>query len=185
MTGLHPSDRDLADRFLRRADDAAFRTLFRRHTPRMYALALRLLAGRDAEAEDAVQDAWQRAAAALGRFEWRSTLATWLGGFVINCARERLRARPLIAIDPEALAVVPAPAASPGEAIDLERAIAALPDGYREVLVLHDIEGYTHDEIAGRLGIAAGTSKSQLFHARRAVRARLAGSRHEAMDHAG
>jgi len=185
MKGLQPPDRDLADRFVRRGDEAAFRLLFRRHTPRMYALALRLLAGRTGDAEDAVQDAWQRAAAALGRFEWRSALSTWLGGFVINCARERLRAKALTRVDTEALASITAPARPPGPALDLERAIAALPDGYREVLVLHDIEGYTHDEIAGRLGIAAGTSKSQLFHARRALRARLSGSRNEAMDHAG
>ena len=61
----------------------------------------------------------------------------------------------------------------PGERLDLESAIASLPAGYRAVLVLHDIEGYTHDEIGARLGITAGTSKGQLFKARRAVRARL------------
>ncbi|MBM4193180.1 MAG: hypothetical protein FJ202_02205 [Gemmatimonadetes bacterium] len=59
--------------------------------------------------------------------------------------------------------------------VDLEAAVAALPPGYRAVLVLHDIEGYTHDEIGDRLGIESGTSKSQLFHARRAVRAFLGG----------
>jgi len=60
--------------------------------------------------------------------------------------------------------------------MDLDRAITALPDGYRAVLVLHDVEGYTHEEIGATLGIAAGTSKSQLFWARQAVRAAL-GSR--------
>ena len=59
--------------------------------------------------------------------------------------------------------------------MDLERAVASLPDGYREVLVLHDVEGYTHEEIAGLLGIDRGTSKSQLSRARRELRARLSG----------
>ena len=70
----------------------------------------------------------------------------------------------------------PTPLAPPdasAERIDLDRAIASLPDGYREVLVLHDIHGLTHEEIARALDVAPGTSKSQLFHARRAVRARL------------
>ena len=58
----------------------------------------------------------------------------------------------------------------PGEQMDLERAIALLPDGYRHVLLLHDVEGYTHEEISAKLEITAGTSKSQLFHARRALR---------------
>jgi RNA polymerase sigma-70 factor (ECF subfamily) len=70
----------------------------------------------------------------------------------------------------------PEPAAGPspdGERVDLERAIATLPDGSRAVLVLHDVEGFTHEEIGRRLKIAVGTSKSQLFAARRALRARL------------
>ena len=189
MTGLHPTDRDLAARFVAKRDETAFRQLFRRHTPRMYALALRLMAGRRADAEDVVQDAWQRAAAGLAGFEWRSALPTWLAGILINCARERLRAETA-----EAAAATPADAdlttpagqaADAGLRLDLERAIAALPDGYREVLVLHDVEGYTHDEIAARLAIAPGTSKSQLFHARRAVRARLVTATSETTRHAG
>ena len=60
-----------------------------------------------------------------------------------------------------------------GERVDLERALALLPDGYRTVLVLHDVEGFRHEETAAQLGIATGTSKSQLFHARRHVRALL------------
>jgi RNA polymerase sigma-70 factor (ECF subfamily) len=178
---LHTPDAELAARFITTGDEDAFRLLFRRHTPRLYALALRLMGGNRADAEDVVQEAWQRAAARLTRFEWRSSLLTWMSAIVINCARERLRKRAPDAIDPDALDRMSAGAhGEPG--IDLERAIAALPDGYREVLVLHDVEGHTHAEIAQMLGVAAGTSKSQLFHARRAVRARLAGTPPEA-DH--
>ena len=170
-----PTDRELVDRFVLRRDEEAFRLLFRRHTPRLYAIALRLLAQRAPDAEDAVQMAWQRASTRLASFEWRSQFATWLTAIVINCARERLRSRTWNADAPleDEFRIREG---SPVVTIDLDRAIAALPDGYREILVLHDIEGLTHTEISEHLGIAAGTSKSQLFHARRRVRALLAPS---------
>jgi RNA polymerase sigma-70 factor (ECF subfamily) len=173
---LHTAEQALVARFVRHGDEEAFRLLFRQHSPRMYAMALRLMAGRAADAEDVVQDAWLRAATRLGAFEWRSALSTWLTSIVINCARERLRAKPVVAAEDVAL---PPPAVAPAasaERIDLDRAIASLPDGYREVLVLHDVHGLTHEEIARALDVAPGTSKSQLFHARRAVRARLSAS---------
>ena len=173
---MQPTDRELVERFVQRRDEEAFRLLFRRHTPRLYAVSLRLMAQRAADAEDAVQTAWQRASARLGSFEWRSQFGTWLTAIVINCARERLRTRMWNAeapLEDDFRSHDRGPGAT---AIDLERAIAALPDGYREVLVLHDVEGMTHTEIAEHLGIAAGTSKSQLFHARRRVRALLSPS---------
>ena len=182
---MSDSDRDLAARFVDRGDEEAFRLLYRRHTPRLYAMALRLLAGRSADAEDAVQDAWLRSAAKLADFEWRSTLSTWLVAIVINCARERLRARPMVTAEPDKLAEAPARQESPQVAIDLERAIAALPDRRRQVLVLHDIEGWTHAEIGAHLDMPVGTSKSELFHARRAVRASLTARTDEVHDHAG
>jgi RNA polymerase sigma-70 factor (ECF subfamily) len=169
---LHTAEQALVARFVTHGDEEAFRLLFRQHSPRMYAMALRLMGGRAADAEDVVQDAWLRAAARLGGFEWRSALSTWLTSIVINCARERLRATPVTADGTEAPTPLAPPDAS-AERIDLDRAIASLPDGYREVLVLHDIHGLTHEEIARALDVAPGTSKSQLFHARRAVRARL------------
>jgi RNA polymerase sigma-70 factor (ECF subfamily) len=173
---LQPTDRELVERFVQRRDEEAFRLLFRRHTPRLYAVALRLMAQRTADAEDAVQTAWQRASTRLASFEWRSQFGTWLTAIVINCARERLRSRMWNSEAPlegEFKSHDRGPGAA---AIDLERAIAALPNGYREVLVLHDVEGMTHTEISEHLGIAAGTSKSQLFHARRRVRALLSPS---------
>ena len=128
------------------------------------------MGGRAAEAEDAVQDTWVRATARLAEFRGESSLRTWLAGFAINCCRERRRRR-----DPDG---APAPAPSVDDPVvdrlDLERAIAALPDGHREVFVLHDLEGFTHEEIAARLGIVPGTSKSQLSRARSALRAHMA-----------
>ncbi len=184
-TGLQPSDQALVDRFIARGDEEAFRLLFRRHTPRLYAMVLRLSGGRTDEAEDIVQVTWLRAARHLGRFEWRSSLATWLTGIAINCAREARR-RPSREWAPvETLERLPAPLISAGDRLDLERAIATLPDGYREVLVLHDVEGMTHEEIASALGIAAGTSKSQLFHARRTLRRWLGTGEITGERHAG
>jgi RNA polymerase sigma-70 factor (ECF subfamily) len=165
-------DRGPLQAFLKRRDEASFLALYRRHTPYLYRLALRLLGGRRAEAEDAVQDTWLRATGRLAEFRGEASLRTWLAGFTINCCRERRRT-------PERAPAASAPDADPAprppveHRLDLERAIAALPDGYREVLVLHDLEGYTHEEIAERLGIASGTSKSQLSRARADLRARV------------
>ncbi|MBL8999014.1 MAG: sigma-70 family RNA polymerase sigma factor, partial [Gemmatimonadetes bacterium] len=154
-----------------RRDEEAFRSLYRRHTPALYALARRLMADEQA-AGDVVQDAWVRAVAGLGRFAWQSALRTWLSSIVVNCCRERWSARgdrfDDIPLDASARAD------DPLLRVDLERALASLPTGYRTVLVLHDVEGYTHEEIAAQLGVEPGTSKSQLSRARRALRLRLA-----------
>lgn len=166
-------DRELAERVQRGGDEEAFRALYRRHTPYLYQFVLRLLDGREAEAEDVIQDTWLRAVAALSGFRWESALRTWLTGIALNRAREILRKRGRW---PGALPnTVPDPGPPPRvpDRIDLERAISALPPGYRAVLVLHDVEGFTHREISERLEIAVGTSRSQLHHARRAVRQAL------------
>lgn len=128
------------------------------------------MGGRRAEAEDALQDAWLRATPRLPEFRGESSLRTWLAGFVVNCCRERRRRREADAAPPND----PARDDLVADRLDLERAIAALPDGHREVFVLHDLEGFTHEEIAARLGIVPGTSKSQLSRARSALRAHMA-----------
>lgn len=175
-----PSDREWAEELIRGGDETAFRELYRRHTPRLYGFALRLLGGAEAEAEEVVQETWVRAVRRLDGFRWRSALATWLCGIAHNLCRERLRRR--LRRERQAELPPPAPPAPPagGLRADLERAIALLPARCRTVLVLHDVEGWTHREIAKGLGISAGTSKSQLFEARRRMRTWLLGDRHEA-----
>lgn len=178
-----PDDRALADALLNRGDEAAFRALYARHTPRLYALVLRLLGGREHDAQDVVQETWVRAAKSLAGFRWESAFGTWLTGIGINCARMQLRADGRW----EPLDAAPEPRSRPashGERIDVERALALLPAGYRAVLVLHDVEGYTHEEIGDRLGIAPGTSKSQLFHARKSLRRLLEPTTEKAHEHA-
>jgi RNA polymerase sigma-70 factor (ECF subfamily) len=171
MEAMRRSDADDLRAFLDRRDEASFLVLYRAHTPYLFRLALRLLGGQRGEAEDAVQDTWLRAGPRLAEFRGDAALRTWLAAFTINCCRERIRRR--ASRDGQETPDLPplvAAADRPVERIDLERAIASLPDGYREVLVLHDVEGYTHEEIAERLGTSPGTSKSQLSRARRAVR---------------
>lgn len=161
-------DRTLVEAFRREGDPRAFHALFARHSPALYALALRLMGGPGREAEDVVQETWARAIAGLDGFAWRSALRTWLFGIAIHTAREMLRRRtPGFPCEEAALR---APSRLHAERLDLERAIARLPDGYRAILVLHDVVGLTHAEIGERLGIVSGTSKSQLAHARRALR---------------
>ncbi len=170
-----PADPELVGRFLADRSEEAFRTLYQAHTPYLYCLALRLAGGREDEAEEAVQEAWIRAAERLGTFRWDAALRTWLGGFVVNCCREAARRRrPTGPVAVEREPVEPPQAEA---SLDLERAVAALPDGLREVFVLFDLEGYTHEEIGARLGFASGTSKSRLFHARRALRRQLSEGR--------
>jgi RNA polymerase sigma-70 factor, ECF subfamily len=172
-------DDALLDRLARTGDARAFDILYRRHTQALYATAVRIT--RDAEAAaDIVHDTWVRAVESLHRFENRSAVRTWLTGILINCQRERERERRRdrteedLAVDD----VLDPTSASPLDAaqfdrLDLEAAIAALSPRFRQVLVLHDIEGFTHEEIASMLGLVPGTSKSQLARARRRVREML------------
>ncbi len=140
------ADRELVARFVANADEHSFKRLYAAHTPRLYLSLLRLCGGRESEAEDLLQETWTRAARAPG-----------------------VPTDTLPDETPDA-----ATDTNDGEAaLDLEREVRRLPDGYREVLVLPDVEGHTHDEIAGMLGITAGTSKSQLSRAREHLRRRL------------
>lgn len=184
-----PEDRALVQEFLSGRGEASFRRLYRRHSGAMYRFALSRI-GDAGDAEDVVQEAWIRAVEGLAGFRWQSRLRTWLLGITFNCCRDLLRRRrrrddrdpaTILELQPAA------PVREPIGRVDLERAIAELPDGYREVLILHDVEQLTHEEIAEVLGIRAGTSKSQLSRGRSAVRAMLAagaGSASEGNDHA-
>jgi RNA polymerase sigma-70 factor (ECF subfamily) len=162
-------------RFLRTHDEATFREIYRRHASSVYAFVRRFVGATDPEITDLAQDVWIRAVAALPRFAWRSTLRTWLLGIAVNRCREYLRERGSaqpecqdLTADGERVLYHCSQAAI--DRLDLEQLVSALPLGYREVLVLHDIQGHTHEEIAQILGLTVGTSKSQLSRARRALR---------------
>ena len=176
MTPSIDDDRSLVRRITQARDESAFTSLYERHTQRLFRLALRLTHGDTDAAEDVVHDAWIASVPRLASFEWRSQLSTWLAGFVVNAARANRRAGLHEGGPVEAEGEQDSELSGTFDRIDLERALESLPTGYREVLVLHDLEGYTHDEIAEITGIAQGTSKSQLSRARRAMRRALRGT---------
>jgi len=167
-------DRKLVDAVLASGDEQAFRELYRRHSPRLLGFVSRLLGGASSDGEDVVQESWIRASEGLRKFQWRSTFSTWLLGIGLNVVRDILRRNNGSQTFGEDQELISKRQDIENESkIDLERAIAILPDDNRLVLVLHDIEGYTHEEISARLDIPNGTTKSRLFKARRLIRERL------------
>ena len=158
-------------------DEHAFRSLYDLTVDRIYALCLRLAADPVA-ASELTQDVFIRAWQKLGSFRGDSAFSTWLHRLAVNVVLTERRARGrrekrVFATDDLDDIHSPARPVTPGTRIDLEDAIAALPPGARAVFVLHDIEGYQHEEIATMSGLAAGTSKAQLFRARRLLREML------------
>ena len=136
--------------------------------------------GHRAEAEDVIQETWLSACRGIHSFRGESKFSTWLTTIGIRAVHARFRrtsAETLVDL-PDDLRASSPPAAHHA-AIDLERAIARLPDHQRMVLVLHDVEGFTHEEIGRRLEVATGTSKATLSRARRALRGALTeGAKH-------
>lgn len=165
-----PTDERLVSAVLTSRSEAAFRQLYHRHTPRLFRVARRM-ADTPSDAEDAVQETWLRASLQFRDFRWTSALSTWLVGIALNVLREQ-KARRGRHID---LSLDEIPLAAPGDRdrIDLEAAVRELAPGARIVFLLHDVEGFTHEEIAAQLGVTAGTSKTQLHRARAALRKRL------------
>lgn len=179
-TGARPSDRPapvapatedpVAQ--ARAGDAGAFRGIYETHVGRVYALCLRMT-GERGDAEELTQDVFVRAWERLGSFRGESSFSTWLYRLAVNTvlmARRTSRRRERRIVLAEHTAPVEGHGA---ERLDLERAIAGLPEGCRTVFVLHDVEGWRHHEIATFAGIAVGTSKAHLFRARRLLREAL------------
>lgn len=156
-------------------DTGAFERIYRRHEARIHSLCRRMIGVE--EADDTCQEVFVRAWRKMDRFRGESAFGTWLYRLAINVIlgrRETLgrrRAR-IDAKDPADL-ILPIRPARVDLQVDFETAIARLPDGARNVFVLHDVEGYTHEEIAGMLGVTTGTTKSQLHRARMTLRQHL------------
>jgi RNA polymerase sigma-70 factor (ECF subfamily) len=158
-------------------DLVAFERLYRDNERRVFALCMRLSSD-PALAEELTQEVFIRAWRKLGSFRGRSAFSSWLYPLTVNVAlterrsRRRRLARIVFTPDGDTLEG-PAPPTTPEAGFDLEKAMATLPPGARNVFVLHDVEGRTHDEIASLLGLAAGTSKAQLHRARKLLREAL------------
>ena len=174
---------DVAD-LVKRAqakDREAFDLLYEKCVGRVYALCLRMSADRG-EAERLTQDVFVRLWQRLSSFRGDSEFTSWLHRIAVNVVLEDMRssrrrtARVLHVENPDDYERVGRPSSS-DDRMDLERAIATLPPGARQALVLHDIEGFKHEEIASMLGTATGTVKAQLHRARQLLRERLGGSR--------
>ena len=159
-------------------DRRAFERLYRDHVDRVFTLCARMTADR-ALAEELTQDVFVRAWEKLASFRGESSFSTWLHRLAVNLVlnhrqSDGRRQRHLVADDTGDVSErVPARPVTPGDRMDLERAIAGLPPGARRVFVLHDVEGYKHEEIGTLLGITAGGSKAQLHRARLLLREAL------------
>lgn len=171
-----PGESEAADVALAQSGDGrAFERLYRAQAARIHSLVRRMVP--DTDADELTQDVFVRAWQKLGGFRGEAAFGTWLHRLAVNLILSRraelAQRRTRYTDDDAPLAELPGRRAGTDAAMDLETALRALPDGARMVFVLHDVEGYRHDEIAERLGIAEGTSKSQLHRARMALRARL------------
>lgn len=174
---IHDIDEDLQLVNLARSGDVlAFQRLYQRHRDRIYGLIWRLSGGDGALAEDLLQEAFVRAWQKLDSFRGESRFFTWLHRLSANVAlsdrRSRLRRTRFEAPmeDTVVNTAIGARDVHAGHRADLEQAIAQLPERARAVLVLHDVEGYGHAEIANMTGMAEGSSKAQLHRARKLVR---------------
>lgn len=183
---LHETE---AIRRAQRGDGAGFERLYNLHSRRVYAICLRMVANTTL-AEDMVQDAFLQLFRKIQSFRGESAFSTWLHRLVVNVVLMRLRKKKLPVVSLEEFAAPDEETGTPGQDIgvpdlrltgsldrlNLERAIAELPEGYKTAFELHDVQGYDHSEMAKIMGCSVGNSKSQLHKAR----LRLRGLLHEA-----
>jgi len=165
------------------AEPGTFEDLYRQQASRIYTLACRM-AGSPEDGEDLLQEIFLQAYRKLGSFKGESAIGTWLYRLAVNHCLDVLRSRQAKmtrvteSLDEEGAAEPAATSPTVPTAVsrlDLERAIARLPAGCRTAFVLHDVEGFEHNEIAKLLGVSEGTSKSQVHKARMKLRAMLSG----------
>lgn len=177
--GEDPADADVDQaRAAAGGDTRAFEQLYRRHVGRVHGVIVRLVGAHGARAEDLTQDTFVRVWRALPEFRFESALSTWLHRMAVNTALMELRSRRSgprweDEADGDDIAMIDTRAHGPALGMDLERAVATLPPRARAVLVLHDVEGWKHEEISVSLGMAVGSSKAQLHRARQLLRTRL------------
>jgi RNA polymerase sigma-70 factor (ECF subfamily) len=173
------SSEDLIAR-CRAGDVEAFETLYQQHAARLYTMACRM-AGSPEDGEDLLQEIFLQAYRKLGSFKGDSAIGTWLYRLALNHCLDFVRSRQAKmsklteTLDADTSFQPTARRETPIARLDLERAVERLPEGCREAFVLHDVEGFDHKEVGRLLGIAEGTSKSQVFKARMRLRSLLMG----------
>ena len=156
----------------------AFETIYQQHAARLYSLACRI-AGSVEDGEDLLQEIFLQAHRKMGSFKGDAALGTWLYRLALNHCLDFVRSRQAKmgklteSLDAQNAREPASRRDTPIARIDLDRALQRLPDGCREAFVLHDVEGFDHKEVGELLGIAEGTSKSQVFKARLRLRGLL------------
>ena len=172
-----------AIRRAQQGDAEAFERIYRLHNRRVYALCLRMV-GNTAEAEDLTQEAFLQLFRKIGTFRGESAFSTWLHRLAVNVVLMRLRKKTLAATSLDEATEPDEDAGGPRkdiggpdlrlsgsvDRVNLERAVEQLPPGYRSIFVLHDVQGYEHNEIAVIMNCSIGNSKSQLHKARMRLR---------------
>jgi RNA polymerase sigma-70 factor, ECF subfamily len=173
-----------AIRLAQQGDERGFERLYRIHSQRIYALCFRMVKGNEAEAEELTQESFLQLFRKMSTFRGESAFSTWLHRLTFNIVLMRLRKRnyQIVSLD-EMLQPTEKTAGlqkhiaerdlwlcGTVNRVDLERAVKQLPQGYKDVFILHDVEGYEHDEIAAMRGYSTGNSKSQLHKARTRLR---------------
>ncbi len=183
--GSHPADAELVAR-ASRGDEPAFAELVRRHERKVYNLAYRML-GREEDARDATQDAFLSCYRRLSSFRGDAQFSTWLHRIAVNASYDLMRRRKGVLLGQDEL---PEPPPQPDHAdraaaaVDVQRALLAVPVEYRAVLVLHDIQGHAYEEVADILDVPLGTVKSRL-HRGRAALGRVLGAGEQPESRAG
>jgi len=187
--GDRPSEAEAIER-AKQGDEEAFEALYHLHKRRVYSLCLRMTAN-TAAAEDLTQEAFLQLFRKIGTFRGESAFSTWLHRMAVNVVLMQLRKKglPLVSLEETMETEEESPKKEPGaedvrlagslNRLQLEQAIGDLPPGYRMVFLLHDVEGYEHNEIAEMVGCSIGNSKSQLHKARMKLRELLKTSRAE------
>ncbi|MGH2723570.1 MAG: RNA polymerase sigma factor [Actinomycetota bacterium] len=169
------TDEELVRRFLA-GDRPAFATLVERHQRRVYNLAYRMV-GRPEDAADVTQDVFVTCLRKLSGFRGTSSFTTWLHRVAVNACYDTLRRRGReqpVAENPEP-APAPDPADAAAAAVDVQRALLEVPEEYRAVLILHDVQGIPYEEVAHTIGAPIGTVKSRLHRGRIALARALRG----------
>ena len=186
---LGPSEAEAIER-AKQGDAQAFEILYNLHKRRVYSLCLRMTAN-TAAAEDLTQEAFLQLYRKIGTFRGESAFSTWLHRMAVNVVLMQLRKKGLAVVPLEdtveteeetprkELGMIDPALAGSVDRLQLQRAVEALPPGYRTIFLLHDVEGYEHNEIAGLVGCSIGNSKSQLHKARMKLRELLKTSRAE------
>ena len=187
-----------AIRLAQSGDERGFERIYRLHSQRVYALCFRMMRGNAAEAEELTQESFLQLFRKIGTFRSESAFSTWLHRLAFNIVLMRLRKHSFQALSLDEMLQPGEKSAGPlqkhigsrdlrlagsVDRMDLERALEQLPPGYRAVFILHDVQGYEHNEIAAIRGCSLGNSKSQLHKARARLRQLLQTKVREKIDH--